>query len=62
MRYGAKECLDRAKACDWVALQTKDRDARATFIELAKQWRELAVQKEDMEWNPPKLLSIKLRQ
>jgi hypothetical protein len=38
-----------------MASQAKDRDAEAPFVELARQWQELAQQKEDMERKPPKL-------
>jgi hypothetical protein len=49
MRYSAQQCLDRARECDWMASQAKDQDARTAFVELARQWQELARQKEDVE-------------
>ena len=55
MSYSAQECRDRATICTLMASQAKDRDAKASFVELARQWQELAQQKEDMERNPPKL-------
>jgi hypothetical protein len=45
--YTTQQCLDRASECDRMASQVKDRDAKTAFIECAKQWRELARQKED---------------
>jgi len=50
MSYSVQQCLD-ARECDRMALQAKDRDAKAAFIELARQWQELARQKEDLERN-----------
>ncbi len=49
MSYNAQECLDKAKECERIALQAKDRDAKATLIEIAQQWRELARQKGELE-------------
>jgi hypothetical protein len=31
-----------------MASQAKDRDAKAAFVELARQWQELAQQKEEL--------------
>ena len=47
--YSAKQCLDRAMECDRMALEAKDCDAKATFMECARQWLELAWQKKDLE-------------
>ena len=55
MRYSAQQCLDRARECDWMASQAKDHDAKATFVELVRQWQELARQKEGLERNRPNL-------
>ena len=55
MSYSAQQCLDRATICTLMVTHAKDRDAKATFIELARQWQGLAQQKEDIERNPPKL-------
>jgi phage anti-repressor protein len=55
MTYSAQQCLDKARECTLMASQAKDRDAERTFIELARQWQELASQKEDMERDRPKL-------
>jgi hypothetical protein len=38
-----------------MASQARDGDAKASFVECACQWQELARQKEDMERNPPKM-------
>jgi hypothetical protein len=35
-----------------MASQAKDSRAKAAFIECARQWQELARQKEDLERNP----------
>jgi hypothetical protein len=51
MTCSAQQSLDRARECEWMASQAKDRDAKAAFEELALQWQELARQKEDMERN-----------
>ena len=55
MTYSAQQCLDKARECTLMASQAKNRDAKTTFIELARQWQELARQKEDMERDRPKL-------
>ena len=49
MRYSAQQCRDRARECEWMSSQAKDSDARDLFIELARQWQELALQKEELE-------------
>ena len=49
MRYSAQQCRDRARECEWMSSQAKDSDARDLFIELAQQWQELALQKEELE-------------
>jgi hypothetical protein len=41
--------------CERMASLAKDADARALFVECAKQWNELALQKEDFKKNPPRL-------
>jgi len=38
-----------------MASQARDGDAKASFAECARQWQELARQKEDMERNPRKM-------
>jgi hypothetical protein len=38
-----------------MASQARDGDAKASFVECARQWQELARQKEDMERNPRKM-------
>ena len=53
VRYSAQQCRDRARECEWMSSQAKDSDARDLFIELARQWQELARQKEDLEKNRP---------
>jgi hypothetical protein len=53
MRYSAQQCLDRARECDWMASQAKDSEAKALFTELAKQWQELARQKNDLQRDRP---------
>ena len=49
MSYTFQECLDRARECEWMASQAKDDDAKAAFVECARQWQDLARQKQDME-------------
>ncbi len=51
--YNAKQCLDKATECERIASQVKARDAKATLIEIAQQWRELVRQKEEIEWDRP---------
>jgi hypothetical protein len=53
LRYSAQQCLDRARECEWMASQAKDSDAKAEFIELSRQWLELAGQKEELERDRP---------
>jgi hypothetical protein len=53
VRYSAQQCRDRARECEWMSSQAKDSEARDLFIELARQWQELALQKEDLEKNWP---------
>jgi len=49
MTYSVQQCLDRARECEWMASQAKDHDAKAAFIECARQWQELARQKQEIE-------------
>jgi hypothetical protein len=35
--------------CDRMALEAKDRDAKAAFVECARQWHEFARQKKELE-------------
>jgi len=53
--YSAQQCLDRGRECNWLASQAKDSRAKAAFIECARQWHELARQKEDLERSPGRL-------
>jgi hypothetical protein len=55
MRYSAQQCLDRARECEWMATQARDGDAKASFVECARQWQELARQKEGMERDQPNM-------
>ena len=55
MSYTAQQCLDRARECERMASQAKDRDAKAAFVELAQQWQELARQKKELDWDRSKL-------
>ena len=48
MNYTAQQCLDRARECEWMASQAKDRDAKAEFVECARQWQELARHKKEL--------------
>jgi len=54
MSYSVQQCLDKAREREWMASQARDGDAKASFVECARQWQELAQQKEDMERNPPR--------
>ena len=47
--YTAEQCLDRARECEWMASQAKHGDAKAEFVECARQWQELARQKRELE-------------
>jgi hypothetical protein len=38
-----------------MATQARDGDAKASFVECARQWQELARQKEDMERDQPNM-------
>jgi hypothetical protein len=49
MSYRGQQCLDMAKECGRMASQAKDRDAKAALIECARQWLELARQKEQLD-------------
>jgi len=40
----AQEFLAKAHECERLALVARDRDVKTTLLELAAQWRELAVQ------------------
>jgi hypothetical protein len=55
MNYSVQQFLDKARECEWMASQARDGDAKASFVECARQWQELARQKEDMERNPRKM-------
>ena len=46
MSYSVQQCLDRARECEWRASQAKDSVAKGEFIELVRQWQELAREKE----------------
>jgi hypothetical protein len=45
--------LERAEHCEHMATAAIDYEARAHFAELARQWRELARQHQDLEDPPP---------
>ena len=57
MSYTAQQCFDKARDCTLMASQVTDRQAVAAFTELARQWQELARQKEGMERDSRKLPS-----
>ena len=42
---------DRAEVCERMAAQAKDHDAKASFDEVARQWRDLARQSEEMQFD-----------
>jgi hypothetical protein len=44
---------ERAEVCDRMAGQTKDLEVKASFDEVARQWRDLARQVEQMEFDKP---------
>jgi hypothetical protein len=56
MTFSAQQCLDSARKCEQMASQSKDLDARATFIECAHQWLEQARLREELERHRLKLL------
>jgi hypothetical protein len=45
----AEQCRNKAADCEGLALLAKCRDAKISFIEVARQWRDLATQIELME-------------
>jgi hypothetical protein len=47
--YTTQQYLDRARECEWMASQAKHGDAKAEFVECAREWQELARQKREME-------------
>jgi hypothetical protein len=49
MIYSVQQCLDRARECEWMASQANDDHAKAEFIGCARQWQELARQKQEIE-------------
>jgi hypothetical protein len=46
MSYSAQQCFERARECELMASEAKDSRANGPFVECARQWRELARQKE----------------
>ena len=44
---------DRAEVCERMAAQAKDHDAKASFDAVARQWRDLARQIEEMKFDQP---------
>jgi hypothetical protein len=44
-----QQYLDKAKECEQLAAQARDPDAKAIFAEIARQWRTLARQVEQLE-------------
>jgi hypothetical protein len=53
-RQRAEDLLKRAAECQQKAEHASTREARELFIELAKQWRDMAKQVELLSWMPPK--------
>jgi hypothetical protein len=51
MSFTAEQCYDKARDCTLKALKAKDGEAKAEFFELAREWKELARQIEETEWN-----------
>jgi hypothetical protein len=49
----AEKFLERAECCQHLAVQATNWDARLNFTEIARQWRELARQREQLEKDPP---------
>jgi hypothetical protein len=49
MSYTAQQCLDRARECEWMGSQALNDNAKAEFVECARQWQELARQKRELE-------------
>lgn len=56
MSYSAREYLDKAAECILMASTAEDRGAKVAFLEMARQWQEIARQKEAMEWDRPRQL------
>jgi hypothetical protein len=52
------DCRAKALKCYRIAQKTADRDIRRALLELAVQWRKLAVQIERLQWQsaPPPAL------
>jgi hypothetical protein len=51
----SQEFLEKAKYCERMAAFAKDRDARLQFAEVARQWRDLARQHQELEITKIKL-------
>jgi hypothetical protein len=55
--HAADECLTFARECQRWALETKDKDVREAFLEMAKVWTQLGSQQQrlpsDVEDPPP---------
>jgi len=47
----ANRYREKAEACDLMAAQAKSHDAKASFDEVARQWRDLARQVEQLEFD-----------
>ena len=59
MAFNVRQCLDNARECEWMSSQATEGDAKAAFLECAREWlklaqRKLAEQKEALEREEPK--------
>jgi len=51
MSQRVQQYRDKAEACERMAAQAKDHDSKASFDKVARQWRDLARQVEQMEFD-----------
>jgi hypothetical protein len=47
----AQRYSEKAEGCERMAAQAKDHDVKASFDEVARQWRDLARQVEQLEFD-----------
>jgi hypothetical protein len=45
-------CLEKAVECDRAAQRAPDRELEVMYLDLAKQWRDMALQAEELEQLP----------
>jgi len=53
MSHRVQRYREKAEVCERMAAQAKDQGVKASFNAVARQWRDLARQVEQMEFNKP---------